>query len=101
MARTKRIEKAEPKIAEIVSINDIRTRRDARQADVFCGASVIQGEVREGDIVWCATKTGGYLFALCEAGAEDRYTVRSERGDEVKHIVGRVVFVDVKEGARW
>ncbi len=97
MPRTKKTEKALPKMGEIVSINDARARRDAKRADVFCGASVIYGEAREGDTVLCELKTGGYIFAFCEsAAAADSYAIRSGRLGEIKHVVGRVVSVQLQ-----
>ncbi len=46
MARTKRTEKAVPKMGEVVSFAALKAKRDATRADVFCGAGVIYDEAR-------------------------------------------------------
>ncbi len=97
MARTKRIEKAEPKMGEIVSFAAHKAARHARRADVFCTVGVIAGEVSAGDIVLCGLKLGGHTLRRVNGrGAGEAWQLNGSTAD-IKGIVGRVVTTEPDE----
>ncbi len=65
MPRTKRTEKAMPKMGEVISFASLKAARDAKRADVFCSVGVLTAEIRKGDVVLCKLYDGGDCFAIC------------------------------------
>ncbi len=103
MARTKRTEKAVPKMGEIVSFAALKAKRDATRADVFLTIGVISGEPAVGEISVCYMKDGSFMLALVEHEDDAGLLyVRSKRTAEVESVGGRVVSVQLQtksEGA--
>ncbi len=101
MARTKRTEKAVPKMGEIVSFAALKAQRDATRANVFCSVAIIEGELCIGDIALCKYIGGGYTLRKVEAeGADNTWVV--ENVAEIEFVCGRVVSVQLQtesEGA--
>jgi hypothetical protein len=98
MARTKRIEKAVPKQAEIISFASLRARREAKLADVFCSVAIIEGDIRVGSLTLCRLKDGTHTIGFIQSGdEEDGWHALCDRIDEVDAVCGRVVSVQLQE----
>ncbi len=99
MARTKRTEKAVPKMGEIVSFAALKAQRDATRANVFFTIGIINHEAVVGEISVCYMKDGTYMLALVEDEGDDGlWYVRSKRAEEVEAVGGRVVVTTYLHG---
>jgi hypothetical protein len=98
MARTKRIEKAEPKQAEIISFASLKARRDAKRADVFLSVGIIDGDLAPHQICLCRMKDGTYTLAYIEsASGDDAWNALSACVADIEEVCGRVVSVQLQE----
>jgi len=92
MPRTKKTEKAVPKMGEIVSIVTLRAQHDAKRADDFFLIGIITNEPAAGEISVCRLKDGTYMLAYVEyVGPDGMWYVRGNRAAEVEAVGGRVV----------
>jgi hypothetical protein len=70
MARTKKTEKAVPKMGEIISFASLRARRDAKRADAFGTFGISwDEETAVGDVVLIAMKDGSYTLDMIKHSA--------------------------------
>jgi hypothetical protein len=98
MARTKRIEKAEPKQAEIISFASLKAARDAKRADIFLTVGMIDGDPEPHQVCLCRMKNGTYTLAYVESASGDgTWTVLSARVADMEEVCGRVVSVQLQE----
>jgi hypothetical protein len=99
MRRTKRTEKAEPKMGEIVSFAALKPQRDATRANVFFTIGILSREPAVGEISVCQMKDGTYMLALVEDKDDDGlWYVRGKRAAEVEGVGGRVVVTTYLHG---
>ncbi len=99
MARTKRIEKAAPKQAEIVSFAALKARRDAGRADVFFTVGIIEGEVAPGEVCVLVMRDGTHALGYVDFGDEDQasWHVLNKCSADAVGVCGRVVLCDITE----